>query len=198
MEKAIFFESHEGRLHRCIFAGLDHDGCPQWVMVDQGDEMMTLQEYVEVNCMESEDMRVLCLDGEALESMTMALLLGAVLQSYPSNIKEALAESLKTLRSIGLNWKQEKLNLRVQIYKYYDSESCTEAYRFCMSCNPFGFIAEMDNFLTMKKVMETLRCYFDTLESGAGIGLRKELRTWGDELVAELDDNDAMMFDKIV
>lgn len=60
MKKAIFFESYEGRLHRCIFAGLDNNNRPQWVMLDQGDEMMTLQDYMEECGLNSEDMRVLC------------------------------------------------------------------------------------------------------------------------------------------
>lgn len=38
LERAIFFESYEGRLHSCKYAGLDNNSRPQWVMVDQGDE----------------------------------------------------------------------------------------------------------------------------------------------------------------
>ena len=40
MEKAFFFESNEGLVHRCILAGIDIDGRPQWLMADQGDKMM--------------------------------------------------------------------------------------------------------------------------------------------------------------
>ena len=38
MKKVIFFENYDGRLHRCIFAGLDNNNRPQWVKVDQGEE----------------------------------------------------------------------------------------------------------------------------------------------------------------
>ena len=55
LERAIFFESYEGRLHRCKYAGLDNNSRPQWVMVDQGDELMTLQDYMEMNAMKDEE-----------------------------------------------------------------------------------------------------------------------------------------------
>ena len=35
MVKATFFESPIGYLHRCVFAGLDTNDRPQWLMVDQ-------------------------------------------------------------------------------------------------------------------------------------------------------------------
>ena len=34
MVKATFFESPVGCLHRCVFAGLDTNDKPQWLMVE--------------------------------------------------------------------------------------------------------------------------------------------------------------------
>jgi hypothetical protein len=56
----------------------------------------------------------------------------------------------------------------------------------------------MDNFKTMKDLMEAVRCFLDALEKGAGIGLRKELRSHDVNLLNEMDDENKKMFDKIV
>ena len=38
MEKAIFFEREDGFMHRCMFAGVDGEGNPQWVIINQVEE----------------------------------------------------------------------------------------------------------------------------------------------------------------
>ena len=197
LERAIFFESYEGRLHRCKYAGLDNNSRPQWVMVDQGDELMTLQDYMEMNAMKDEEMRLLCLEGEALESTTMAVLLGAVLQGYPLDYARDLTRTIMNLRRRGIGWKQEKLELGVHVFEYYEEVNHKNAYRFSISCYGFGFIMEMDNFYKMKDLMDVVRGYFEALETEAGIGLKKELWSHDKKLLIELDDEDKKMFDII-
>lgn len=197
MTRAFFFESYEGRLHRCIYAGLDNNSRPQWVMVDQGDELMTLQDYMEMNAMKDEDMHLLCLEGETLESTTMALLLGAVLQGYPLDYARDLTRTIKNLRRRGIGWKQEQLELGVHVFEYYEEVNHKNAYRFSISCNGFGFIMQMDNFSKTKEMMDAMRCYFEALETGAGIGLKKELWSHDKKLLKDLDDEDKKMFDII-
>lgn len=87
MEKAFYFENDCGALHRCAFAGIDNEGRAQWVMVDQGDEVMTLQEYMDENGPGTDDMRLLCLENETVEASTMALLLGAVLRGLADSVE---------------------------------------------------------------------------------------------------------------
>ena len=197
MEKAIFFESNEGRLHRCIFAGLDNNNRPQWVMVDQCDEMMTLQDYMDANSLKDEDMRVLCLEGETLESTTLAQLLGAVLQGYPFDNARALSEAIKNLKEMGIVWKHEKLQLEVRAFEYYDEVNLRNEYRFYIYCSGYGPILEMDNFFTMKALMNAVRCYFDALVTGAGIGVRRGLWIYDAKLKDKLDIEDKKMFDTI-
>ena len=67
-----------------------------------------------------------------------------------------------------------------------------------MYINDIGYVMGMDNFKTMKDLMEAVRCFFDALEKGAGIGLRKELRIHDVNLLNEMDEEDKKMFDKIV
>ena len=198
MVKATFFESPVGCLHRCVFAGLDTNDRPQWLMVDQGEEMMTLQNYMVRNLLKDEDIRMLCLEGEPMESTTMALLFGAVLQGYPLDYPRIQAETLQNLRRRGIEWKQEELELGVRVYKYYENVNHADAYRFCIECNGIGYVMGMDNFNTVKDLMEAVRCFFDALEKGAGIGLRKKLRIHDVNLLNEMDEEDKKMFDKIV
>ena len=198
MVKATFFESPIGYLHRCVFAGLDTNDKPQWLMVDQGEEMMTLQNYMVRNLVKDEDIRMLCLEGEPMESTTMALLFGAVLQGYSLDYPRIQTETLKNLRRRGIEWKQEKLELGVHVFKYYEKENHADAYRFSIYCNDIGYVMGMDNFNTVKDLMEAVRCFFDALEKGAGIGLRKKLCFHDVNLLNEMDKEDKKMFDKIV
>ena len=197
MVKAIFFENYDGCLHRCVFAGLDTNDRPQWLMVDQGEEMMTLQNYMVRNLVKDEDIRMLCLEGEPMESTTMALLFGAVLQGYSLDYPRIQAETFQNLRRRGIEWKQEKLELNVRVYKYYENVNHADAYRFCIECNGIGYVMGMDNFNTMKDLMEAVRCFLDALEKGAGIGLRKKLRIHDVNLLNEMDEEDKKMFDLI-
>ena len=197
MVKATFFESPVGCLHRCVFAGLDTNDRPQWLMVDQGEEMMTLQNYMVRNLVKDEDIRMLCLEGEPMESTTMALLFGAVLQGYSLDYPRIQTETLKNLRRRGIEWKQEKLELGVHVFKYYEKENHADAYRFSIYCNDIGYVMGMDNFNTVKDLMEAVRCFLDALEKGAGIGLRKKLCFPRVSLLNEMDDEDKKMFDLI-
>jgi hypothetical protein len=150
------------------------------------------------NLLKDEDIRMLCLEGEPMESTTMALLFGAVLQGYTLDYPRIQAETLQNLRRRGIEWKQEKLELGVYVYKYYEKENHADACRFCIYCNGIGYVMGMDNFNTMKDLMEAVRCFFDALEKGAGIGLRKKLRIHDVDLLNEMDEEDKKMFDKIV
>ena len=197
MVKATFFENPVGCLHRCVFAGLDTNDRPQWLMVDQGEEMMTLQNYMVRNLVKDEDIRMLCLEGEPMESTTMALLFGAVLQGYTLDYPRIQTETLKNLRRRGIEWKQEKLELGVHVFKYYEKENHADAYRFSIYCNDIGYVMGMDNFNTMKDLMEAVRCFLDALEKGAGIGLRKKLCFPRVSLLNEMDEEDKKMFDLI-
>lgn len=197
MVKATFFESPVGCLHRCVFAGLDTNDRPQWLMVDQGEEMKTLHDYMVENLLKDEDIHMLCLEGEPMESTTMALLFGAVLQGYSLDYPRIQAETFQNLRRRGIEWKQEKLELDVRVYKYYEEVNHADAYRFCIYCNDVGYVMGMDNFNTMKDLMEAVRCFLDALEKGAGIGLRKKLCFPRVSLLNEMDEEDKKMFDLI-
>lgn len=196
MNKVFFFEREGGRVHKCLFAGLDNSGMPQWIMVDQGDEMMTLEEYMKCNLLKNEDMRVLCLEGEKLESVTMAMLLGAVLQGYPCDIVGALSEAVATVRHMGFEWRREKVKMRVHMREYFDDVVnarcfCFEAYCGC------GMEIENDCFKTPEDMLKTLQSYYDVMNVEAGIDLEVIGYTDIEDLQDHMDQENVAMFSKI-
>jgi hypothetical protein len=109
-----------------------------------------------------------------------------------------LADAIKNLRNMGIGWKQDKLQMFISVYKYYDDVNQKDAFRFCIDCNRFGDIVEMDNFFNMKELMDVVRCYFEALEKWCGIDLSKELWSNSVNLDRELDSEDKKLFDLIV
>ena len=167
MEKAIFFESNGGYLHKCIFAGLDNDGFAQWVVVDQDTEPMTLNDYLRYNVLTDSAMLLLCMEGEKVESKTMSLLLGAVIRDYGADTS-ALSERIKTLRRWGVSWHHEPLRMSVNVQEYR-GESNRVFYHLFIYVENFGVVAEADEFVSVDAVMDFVSEYFSVLEFEAAI-----------------------------
>lgn len=197
MEKAFYFESDCGALHRCAFAGIDNDCRAQWVMVDQGDEAKTLQEFMDENGLGANDIRLLCMENETVEASTMALLLGAVMRGYPVDCEEALSDAVRSLKRRGIDWWQGMVQLRVIVNLYFDDCLEKNCYQVYVLDNEVGEVMDLDGFVTWESLMNTLRCYFDALESECGIGLRRTLRTYSEDLLELLSDEDKVMFNVI-
>ena len=196
MTKAFFYETDGGDLIRCMFAGLDNDGHAQWVVIDQGVEAMTLSDYLDEFCMDSSGICLLCLEGEPLESETLALLLGSVHKSYPIDSKESLLNTIKKLRRLGIVWKHEVVKVKVSVYKYFDNVLKEDCLYYSVIANGRVFLAELDAFHSPKELMDSVRCFFEALEKEADIVLRKELLLDPIEEI-ELDSKDCLMFDVV-
>ena len=196
MTKAFFYETNDGDLLRCLFAGLDKDGHAQWVVIDQGSETMTLQDYLDEYCMESGDIHLLCLEGELLESETLAILLGSVYKSYPIDCRKTLSDTIKKLRRLGIEWKHEEVELKVRVYKYFDDVLQEDCLCYSIMANGHVYLAELDAFHSPKELMDSVRCFFEALEKEADIVLKKELIVFPDDDL-EFDCKDCMMFDNI-
>jgi len=196
MTKAIFYETQSGDLLRCFFAGLDRDGHAQWVVIDQGDEAMTLSDYLNEYCMDNGDIHLLCLEGEPLESETLAILLGSVHKSYPIDCKKSLSDTINMLRRMGIDWKHEVVKLKVRVHKYFDNVLKEDCLYYSVIANGRVFLAELDAFHSPKELMDSVRCFFEALEKEADIVLRKELLLDPIEKI-ELDSKDCLMFDVV-
>ena len=193
MTKAYFYKTDGGELLRCMFAGLDRDGQAHWVVIDQGSETMTLQDYLDEFCMESSSIHLLCLEGELLESETLAVLLGSVHQSYPIDCKKSLSDTIKKLKRKGIDWKHEVVELKVRVHEYVDQVLKEDCLYYSIMANGRVCLAELDAFHSPKELMNSVRCFFEALEKEADIVLKKELMVWDDDI--EFDSKDYLMFD---
>lgn len=196
MTKAFFYETDGGDLLRCMFGGLDHDGHAQWVVIDQGSETVTLQDYEDEYCNESGGIHLLCLEGEPLESVTLAILLGCVLQSYPINRKKSLSETLQKLRNMGVDWKHDMVRLNVHTHKYFDDVLNKECYYYSIIADGCKFLLDADAFSQPEEMMADVRCFFDALEQEADVVLKKVLVLDPFDKI-ELDSKDCTMFDVV-
>lgn len=163
MKKAFFFDKNSGELYKCLFAGISNDGQAQWVMVNQGKEATTLSEYQD-NAIGAVDICLLCLEGQKVESQTMALLLGAVTQSYPFNLPDALAKCIRKLKAWDVSWEFSPLEMEVRLVKYLVKECDDIRYGLSISMKDVGWVAYTDNYESLNEVMRCVRCYFETLE----------------------------------
>lgn len=195
MEKAIFYESNGGYLHKCIFAGLDNDGFAQWVVVDQDTEPMTLNDYLRYNVLTDSAMLLLCMEGEKVESKTMSLLLGAVIRDYGADAS-ALLERIKTLRRWGVSWHHEPLRMSVSVQEYR-GESNRVFYHLFFYVEDLGVVAEADNFDSVDAVMDFVSEYFSVLEFEAAIKVTSKRLCADPGVRAAMRKEDLEMFDDV-
>ena len=195
MEKAIFFESNGGYLHKCIFAGLDNEGNAQWVVVDQGVEPMTFSDYLQCNWLGADEMLLLCMGGEKVESKTMSLLLGAVIRDYGADVS-ALLERIKTLRRWGVTWHHEPLRMSVNVQEYR-GESNRVFYHLFFYVEDLGVVAEADEFVSVDAVMDFVSEYFSVLEFEAAIKVTSKRLSADPGVRAAMRKEDLEMFDDV-
>ena len=193
-QKAFFYEVIGGQMHKCMFAGLDNEGQPQWLIVNQGSEVMTLSDY-QGDVIDGEEINLLCLEGEKVESTTMALLLGAVLQSYGPDIPGLLHETLEALKRWNVAWRRDPLKMEVHPLEYLDSVREKKCFRFYISCTGLGFVTEADAFDTIDDMMGFLNHYFDALSFEAGIPVVSKGLIAAEKLLARVSKVDKEMFD---
>lgn len=192
--KAIMYEAIGGKLHECFFVGVNSGGESQWLMADQGEEVMMLNAYQRTSAI-YEDVRLLCIKNEMVNSMTMAHLLGAVLQSYGPDIRKLLSNSVKKLERWGVKWFHDTLEMEVSISEYFDKEAQHNRYQFLLTCVGSGFISEADDFSTIDDLIDYVRQYFEVLEINAGISVpKKYLAAYDEKLLAMVSQKDREMF----
>jgi len=194
MRKAFFYETLGGFLHTCMFAGLDNEGHAQWMMVDQGGEVMTLSQYIEQYEMECDAIRLLCLEGEKIESSTMAFLLGETIIGNVYN-PCVLNERIEQLRRWGLSWYRDPLTMSVHVLEYQNESKGRLNYRFYITGYGLGIVTEADDFDSMEELMELVRQYFAALEFKAGIVIEKKGLAGPDDVLAKISAKDRELFD---
>ena len=196
MKRAILFEKDGGYLHKCIFAGLDNEGNAHWVMTDQGEELMTLSKYRKYNFFDDDEMFLLCMEGEKVESKTMSMFLGAVIRGYRFKTS-VLSERIETLRRWGISWRRDPLRMTVSVIGYWDDDRGCQCYRFYISEGDLGDVADADNFDSVDALMDFVFEYFSVLEFEAAITVTSKKLDADSEVLEEMRKEDLEMFDNV-
>ena len=194
MKNGIFFESDGGWLHNCLFTGYDNEGRARWLIVDQGEPSMTLQQYEENLGLGSLEFRLLCLEGEKPMSKTIACLLGAVAEGIFLNQNDLMSQRIKELKLLGVDWHRDALKFRVHVSEYYDEDSDTTSYSFYISGEDMGCVADISGFKTLGELMERVHAYFDALENMAGIEVREKKLEAPSYVMAKISAQDKAQF----
>lgn len=194
MTKALFFEREGGFLHRCMFAGLDHNGYAQWVVVDQGTEVLTLRAFQKNFMLKPRDVLLLCIDGERVQSSTMAKLLGAVLK-VGDNVAQELPKRIEELRDLGVKWNKEPLKVSARVLEQVDFRNGKKEYSLMLTEIGEGMIVCVHGFRDLKKMFDCVRVYFDALEQQAGIVVEERQLTANAEQLDMMSDRDKELFE---
>ena len=192
--KAIFYEQDGGWLHRCYFAGVDGNGVPQWVIINQGEPSTTLEGFAnEVLCVDEVQFLMLCLEGEQPSSLTIAKLLGAATKTAKEDKGAHMRSRLDELISLGVTWKRDALKVTIDIFKQNNQFKVLVNHDYSW----LEDIAESDFLDDMDDVAWWIRNYFYVLESQAGITCHKKLQT-SNEIHSQMKRNQKELFDEII
>ncbi len=115
MKEAIFYEVDGGWLHKCMFAGLDINNKPQWLVMEPCTQVVTQEEYAFNLGVRTIDFNLLCEKGDTVSSTDIAKMMSACLDFNLKNLDWRFGLQLKTLKRLGVEWSQEPLDFHVRI-----------------------------------------------------------------------------------
>lgn len=162
--KAVFFESEGGWLHRCMFAGLDAEGRANWVTIDPCEKSQTVRELEDEYGLGELDLRLLCVEGEMADSLSIVKMLGL---SIEDNIHagERLKERMDTLKLLGVTWTHDPVNLNFEI-----KTSANGKYYYVINFeNPGCLLGKSDRFDSIHEMLLDLKYFLTVVVMQAGI-----------------------------
>ena len=186
--KAVFFESEGGWLHRCMFAGLDAEGRANWVIIDPCEKSQTVRELEDEYGLGDLDLRLLCIEGEAADSLSIAKMLGLSIENN-IHMGESLKERMDTLKLLGVTWNHELVDLEFEIM----TNAKGKYYYVIDFDNPGCLLGRSDQFDTLKDMFYDLRNFLLTLEVDAGIVVIKTMKV-DDKIAAKMSEEERNMF----
>ena len=162
--KAVFFESEGGWLHRCMFAGLDAEGRANWVIIDPCEKSQTVRELEDEYGLGDLDLRLLCIEGEAADSLSIAKMLGLSIENN-IHMGESLKERMDTLKLLGVTWTHDPVNLKFEIKTNTDGKY----YYFINYECPGYLLGKSDRFNTIHEMLLDLKYFLTVLVMQADI-----------------------------
>lgn len=188
LQKAFLYDKYSGVLHRCMLVDAD-----KWMTVEQGQEPMILCNHPASFCEPEEEFHLLCLEGEKVESLTIAKLLGCGVQA-DRDVNCLLKKQLAKLTKWGVEWLHDSLEMKVQLLEHFNPKENEIRYRFFISCAETRFLAKANNFSTIDELMACVRQYFEALEVNAGISVTSKKLETNERLLAMVSQKDREMF----
>ena len=140
------------------------------------------------------DYRLLCLEGEKAESLTIAHFLASTMNAY-HNVNDDLQYGLDALRKMDVRWRHDALEMKAFVEKYRNKEG-VECYLLRMLAG-YCILATIVEFDDLDTVLYYASSYMRVLEQETHIIINKKTLVANEEILAELDVEDKLMFDKI-
>ncbi len=194
MKKAIFYEEERGWLHKCMFAGLDINGNPQWLVMERGERVYTQEEYAKNHLLGESEFVLLCEEGEKLTSTDIAKMMGPCLNYHLSKLDWRFDIQIRTLKEMGVEWNHTPLRFMFCVTNLSD-----RSYILDVECSDGMFsyvIASKSKIKSMADTMTRIRTFLIGLSEFADIKATTEL-VISKESYKKLSSIDVMLFNEI-
>lgn len=194
---AIMYNTIFGEVMRCTLAGIDAKGHAQWVIVSPGLKPITLDDYLADHDLTGETFRVLCLEDEQADSLTVAKLLGERMQNPLYDLHTELNNCLRELDRLGVSVDTEPLSLNFTVRRVEEKSMRSGRYYFRIEAERLdaGYIGEFDSFDNLDEMFRWIETYWGFLEYDLGIRVYKTLSVNSD-LRQELTERHLDIFDE--
>ena len=150
---------------------------PQWVIVSPGLKPVTLDDYLADHDLTGETFRVLCLEDEQADSLTVAKLLGERMQNPLYDLHTELSNCLRELDRLGVSVDTEPLSLNFTVRRVEEKSMRSGLYYFRIEAERLdaGYIGEFDSFGNLDEMFRWIETYLGFLEYDLGIRVYKTL-----------------------
>lgn len=194
---AIMYNTIFGEVMRCTLAGIDAKGHAQWVIVSPGLKPVTLDDYLAEYDLKGETFRLLCMEDEQADSLTVAKLLGERMQNPLYDLHTELSNCLRELGRLGVSVDTEPLSLNFTVRRVEEKSMRSGRYYFRIEAERLdaGYIGEFDSFDNLDEMFRWIETYLGFLEYDLGIRVYKTLSVNSD-LRQELSERHLDIFDE--
>ncbi len=199
MTHIFLYDSLNGKLFRCMFAGVDNFGHAQWVNITPGEEPKTLDEYVKDENIEGTRFFVLSLEGETAESIDVAKALGRMVEGSIYIQPAELNYAVTHMQELGVKWNKKPLELIVRVFENSVNSNRAGKYSFWIENkrNCCDVIADVDGFGSLDDLFRTVSSYLMVLKTSAAIPIQCNDLKISTKLMDSVEKNCLSMFNCI-
>lgn len=199
MHNILLYNSLNGKLFRCMFAGVDNFGHAQWVNITPGEEPKTLEEYVKDENIDDTRFFVLSLEGETAESIDVAKALGRMVEGSIDIQPAELNYAVTHMQELGVKWNKKPLELIVRVFENSVNSNRAGKYSFWIENkrNCCDVIADVDGFGSVDDLFRTVSSYLMVLKTSAAIPIQCNDLKISTKLMDSVEKNCLSMFNCI-